>query len=107
MDINGINVADPNRSFTDNEWTRLGTNGGRDYVNQQRLNINGRGRGADGRGGVRGGNDQNISVADVNQNTTHSTGTDKIHGQNQDTGLDGDRGGRNGGRFGHGAYQNY
>ena len=60
-----------------------------------------------GRGGGRGGNDRNIGVADVDQNTTQSTGTEKIHGQNQDTGCGGDRGGRNGGRFGRGAYQHH
>ena len=72
----------------------------RAYVTQQHLHINGRGGGC-------GGNDRNISVADVDKNTTHSTGTEKIHGKNQDTGRGGDRGGRNGGRFGRGAYQNY
>ena len=60
-----------------------------------------------GRGGGRGGNDRNISVAGVDQNTTQSTGTEKIRCQNQDTGRDGDRCGRNGGCFGHGAYQHY
>ena len=107
MEINGINVTDPTQSFTDDEWTWLGPNWGRAYVTYQRLHINGRGRGANGRGGVRGGNDQNMSVADVDQNTTHSTGTEKIHGQNQGTGRIGDRNGRNGGCFGRGAYQHY
>ena len=106
-EINGINVANPTRSFTDDEWTQLRPNGGRDYVTQQRLHINGRGCGANGRGGGRGGNDRNISVADVYQNTIKSTGTEKIHGQNQDTGRGRDRGGRNGGRFGRGAYHRY
>ena len=46
--INGINVSDPNRSLTINECTRLGPIGGRAYVTQQCLHINGRGRGADG-----------------------------------------------------------
>ena len=76
-------------------------------VTQQRLHINGQGRGADGRGGGRGGNDRNISVADVDQNTTQSTGTEKIHGKNQDTGRYGDRSGHNGGRFCSDAYQHY
>ena len=106
-EINGINVADPTRSFTDYEWTRLGPNGGRAYFTQQRLQINGRGHGADGRGGGLGGTDRNIGVADVNQNTTQSTGNEKNHGQNQDTGRGRDRGGLNGGRFGCGAYQHY
>ena len=106
-EINGINVADPTPSFTDDEWTQLGPNGGRAYVTQQRLHINVRGRGANGRGGVRGGTDRHISVADFDQNTTQATGTEKNHGQNQDTGSGGDRSGRNGGRFGRGAYQRY
>ena len=100
-------MASPTRSFTDDEWTCLGPNGGRAYVTQQRLHINGQGRGADGRGGGGGGNDRNISVANADQNTTHSTGTEKIHGQNQGTGCGRDCGGRNGGRFGPGAYQHY
>ena len=107
MDTNVINFSDPTRSFTDDEWTRLGLNGGRAYFTKQRLHINGRGRGADGQGGGRGETDQNISVADVGQNKTHSTGTEKNHGQNQDTGRGEDRGGRNGGRFGRGAYHRY
>ena len=106
-EINGINIADLTRSFTYDEYTRLGTNGGRAYVTQQRLHINGQGRGADGRGGGCGGNNLNISVANVDHNTTQSTGTEKIHGQNQDTGRRGDLGGHNGGRFGCGAYQHY
>ena len=80
--INGINVANPTQSITDNEWIRLGPNGGRAYVTQQRLHINGQGRGADGQGEGRGGTDQNISVANVDQNTTQSTRTEKNHGQN-------------------------
>ena len=106
-ETNGINVADPTQSFTDNEWTLLGPNGGRAYVTQQRLHINGRVRRADGRGGGRGGNDRNISVADVNHNTTQSTETEKNHGHNQDTVRGGDRGGCNGEIFGRGTYHQY
>ena len=108
-EINGINVVDPTRSFTDDEWTRLGPNGGRAYVTQERLHINGRGRGADGRGGGRGGSDRKVSAADVDQNTTQNTGTDGQDNQtqNQDAGRGGDRGGRNGVRFGRSAYNHY
>ena len=106
-EINGINVDDPTRSFTDDEWTRLGPNGGRAYVTQQRLHITVRGRGSNGLVGVRGGTYRHISFDDVDQNTTQSTGTEKNHGQNQDTGRGGDNGGRNGGRLGRGTYQRY
>jgi hypothetical protein len=51
--INGIDVSDPNRSFTAQEWEALGPNNGRSIVLQMRERLNGRGN-RDGRGRGRG-----------------------------------------------------
>ena len=47
--INGIDVTDPNRNFTAQEWEALAPNGGRTIVLQMRECANGRG-GRDGHG---------------------------------------------------------
>ena len=89
--INGIDVSDPTRSFTDEEWDALRPNGGLVYVHQQRERIHGRGPGQ-GRGRGQGG--RNISSLETE---THDTSENPRNDTN-------DRGGRNGGRFGRGAY---
>jgi hypothetical protein len=65
-DINGINVLDPNRSFTAQEWEALGPNGGQTTVMQMRGRLSGRGgRENSGRGrGARGAgtNERNVSA---------------------------------------------
>ena len=98
--INGIDVSDPNRSFTPQEWNTLGS--GRSLVLQMRENRQGRGsgRGRDQAGRGRGNdNERNVSAVDSNdtpnqdESTTTPTSTT-------------DRGGRNGRGFGRGAYSN-
>ena len=73
------------------------------------MHINGRGCGADGQGGGRGGSERNVGAADVDQNGAHAiVARDHAnHGQNWDAGRGGDSGGRNGGKFGRGSYQRY
>ena len=71
--INGVDVLDPTRAFTDDEWSRLAYNGGQQYVYQARDRMNGRGRGGrggrDGRGGNRdGGRGRNVGAAGSDRN---------------------------------------
>ena len=51
--INGIDMSDPNRSFSAQEWEALGPNNGRNIVLQMRERANGQGH-QDGRGRGRG-----------------------------------------------------
>jgi len=98
--INGVDVADPTRSFTNEEWEQLAWNGGRQYVNQARERMNGRGRG--GRGGRWNGGGRNASGA-ASDRTQEETDTN-TNDQNQGNG-NGDRGAQHGRGFGRGAYR--
>ena len=49
--INGIDVSDPTRSFTNDEWSKLARNGGQAFVMQARERMAGRGGRAGGRDG--------------------------------------------------------
>ena len=99
--IIGIDVSDPNRNFTANEWEALGTNNGRATVLQLRVcnytqgNRDGHGR---TRGRGRGNSTRNVSATGVDE-ANH----DDEPGENNGT-RSSDRGGRNGRGFGHGAY---
>jgi hypothetical protein len=98
--INGVDVSDPTRAFTDDEWNRLSYNGGQQYVYQARDRMAGRGRG--GRGNCDGGRGRSVGAVDSASNeTVNSEGTtaDSSNSGN------GDRGARNGRGFGRGAYQ--
>jgi len=104
--INGVDVSDPTRGFTEEEWGRLAWNGGRQYVNQARERINNRGGrggrvGRDGRGGNRSyGGGHNVSSAGLERdNEQVQEGPDPQ--QNGNT----DRGAQHGRGFGRGAYQ--
>ncbi len=105
--INGVDVSDPTRAFTDDEWNRLSYNGGQQYVYQASDRMAGRGRGGhgnrDGRGGNRdGGRGRSVgAVGSASNETVNSEGTtaDSSNSGN------GDRGARNGRGFGRGAYQ--
>ena len=98
--INNIDVTDPNRNFTAQEWEALGPNNGRAIVLQMRERANSRnnrdGRGR-GRGRGRGGNERNIGAASVEEQARDEEGPPANNGN-------GDRGGRNGRGFGRGAY---
>jgi hypothetical protein len=103
--INGVDVSDPFRTFSGDEWEQLRHNGGRDYVNNARQrsgnhNRNLQGRGRDGHGGQRIVSEVETHRRQQNQDTDE-------HGNDneQDTPGAGDRGGRNGRGFGRGAYR--
>jgi hypothetical protein len=107
--INGVNVADPTCSFTNEEWEQLAWNGSRQYVTQapERMNGPGRGRGhghGRGRGGQGGrlnGGSHNASGAalDRNQGEMDTNGNEQTQG-----GGNGDRGAQHGRGFGRWAY---
>jgi len=100
--INGIDVSDPNRSFTAQEWEALGPNGGRTTVMQMRERLSGRG-GREGRGRGRG-----ARGTGTNERNVSATNTQQYEGEDQDadtsTITSSERGGRNGRGFGRGAY---
>ena len=95
--INGIDISNPTRNFTDQEWDALGPNGGRAIVQQMRDRVNGRGRGRGGRSGGRG-DDGNRNVGAVNRDEAQCE-------QNDDASQASERGSRNGNNFGRGRYQ--
>ena len=100
--MNGIDFSNPFRSFTDDEWERLGPNGGRAYVTQRRLAQQGRGqpgqgtdhsgRGAGGRGGQR-----NAAALQI-------PGQPEVEQLQADVSHSSERGAQNGRGFGRGAY---
>ena len=100
MTINGIDVSDPKRDFTGDEWGALGQNGGRAYVMQARSRINGRGGGR-GRGRGRGGRRVHFEERNIGA-VSHNVGNQQ--GREPSDGLNGDRSGRNRRGFGRGAY---
>jgi uncharacterized membrane protein YgcG len=97
--INGVDVADPTRSFTNEEWEQLAWNSGRQYGTQARERMSGCGRG--GQGGCSSGGSRNTSGAalDCNQRETDTNGNEQTQG-----GRNGDRGAQHGRGFGRGAY---
>ena len=84
--MNGVDVADVTRSFSEDDWHKLG-DAGRRYVNAERA----RNRGS--------GNDDNCNVSDVNTggagNNADNAGDDTATGS-----TNGNRGSQNGTRFG-------
>jgi hypothetical protein len=99
--INGVDVADPTCSFTNEEWEQLAWNGGCQYVTQAHERMNGRGRGRGGQGGRSNGGGCNASGAgsDRNQGEMDTNGNEQTQG-----GGNGDRGAQHGQGFGRGAY---
>ena len=110
--INGVDVLDPTRNFTADEWTSLGWNSGWAYIDQAREHMNriergGRGGGRDGgRGYVRGGGPLNVNELNSSNSGKHDEG--RHGGQGEGKGHrelnGGDKIGRNGTVFSHGAY---
>jgi hypothetical protein len=101
--INGIDVSDPNRNFTAQEWEALGPNNGRSIVLQMRERANGRGN-RGGRGPARGrgrDNERTVSAAGEGERERDVHFEDDA---NRDNGTRNERGGRNGRGFGRGAY---
>ena len=91
-DFNSIDISEPTCAFTNKEWTALGTGGGQTHITEQRMMINGRGRGRDAGKSGRG---RGIAAVE--------TGAEQKH-VNDSTGREG-RGGRNGVSFGRGGYR--
>jgi hypothetical protein len=89
--INGVDVAAPTCSFTNEEWEQLTWNGSHQYVTQARERMNGRGCG--GQGGRSSGGSHNASGAasDRNQGEMDTNGNEQIKG-----GGNGDRGAQHG-----------
>jgi hypothetical protein len=105
VQINGIDVSDPTRNFTTDEWERLGA--ARSYVTQQRSIANGRNSG--GRNAGRGNNtntnnQRNTSAANTTTNNDTTTGTVASDTQSQSNTTISERGSQNGRSFGRGAY---
>jgi hypothetical protein len=101
--INGIDVTDPTRNFTAEEWEALGPNNGRALVMQMRERSNNRG-GWTGHGRGRGrGNNSTRAERNVNAVTSDET-PDNETSTITDSARSNDRGGRNGRGFGRGAY---
>ena len=108
--INGVDVSDPTRAFTAQEWEALARDGGRAYVWQARERIAGRGRGRDGgRFGPGQQPGRNIAALGYYQPDPNQQQPPPAPAPAPDAagrGL-GDRGGRNGRGFGRGAYQQH
>jgi hypothetical protein len=106
ININGVNITDPNRSFSrKNKWDTLGPEGRttvlsmRDWT-QGRGGCNGGGRDGGGRGQVSfqdGENERTISTAIIEYNANAPPAT-------KDDDMVTDHRGRNGRGFGRGAY---
>ena len=110
--INGIDVSNPTRNFTADEWTSLGWNGEQVCVAKARERMNGIGYG--GRGGGHdvgreygcGGGLRNVNELNSNNSCGHDEGQQVGQGQGQGhRAVHGrDKGGRNGTGFGRGDY---
>ena len=101
--INGVDVSDPTRNFTQDEWNPLGPT--QNYVIQRHMEIHGRGnryQGQHARGGGRDGQRNIGAMGQAGDETGGASGgNDQQHGNG---GRQGERGGRNGRGFGRGAY---
>jgi len=101
---NNVDVTDPHRNFTSDEWERLGSM--RSYVLQLREG----GRGGRGRG-ERSQNDNNASrtassVAATNNNTNDTNNGNNVSTDQSVVSEITERGSQNGRSFGRGAYNN-
>jgi hypothetical protein len=101
---NNVDVTDPHRNFTSDEWERLGSM--RSYVLQQREG----GRGGRGRG-ERSQSDNNASrtassVAATNNNTNDTNNGNNVSTDQSVVSEITERGSQNGRSFGRGAYNN-
>ena len=104
--INGVNIADPNRSFTRTEWDTLGTNGRATVMSMRDRTHGSGGHERSGRNG--GGREATRSQDDANERNISSTEIVEYNAddaqRNQDDVTLTDRGSRNGRGFGRGAY---
>jgi hypothetical protein len=101
---NNVDVTDPHRNFTSDEWERLGSM--RSYVLQLREG----GRGGRGRG-ERSQSDNNASrtassVAETDNNTNDTNNGNNVSTDQSVVSEITERGSQNGRSFGHGVYNN-
>lgn len=113
--INGVNISDPNRNFSPDEWHRLGPEGrtqvlsarDRSYINRYG-NQGGRGQQGTPRnptgGRGRGNPGRHVSFVETDDNQNDTSQNDQQQHNDNNSGGRGDRGGRNGRGFGRGAY---
>lgn len=105
--MNNVDVTDPHRNFTSDEWDKLGS-GGRAYVLRLRdAPAGGRGGRDGGRGGGpgRGDGQRNASAASTATNTTNNDQATAQHGNDQSVVSEiTERGSQHGRNFGRGAY---
>ena len=103
--INGIDISNPTRNFTSQEWEALGP--GRALVMQMRNRANGQNNnnngGGRGRGRGRGHSDNNRNASATVSSVTFEDEVQEQDGT-QSEGTRNERGGRNGRGFGQGAY---
>jgi len=102
---NGINISDPTRSFSPQEWDQMGPVARR-MVTQERERINGGRGGNSGRG--RAGRGRAVSAINYSsQGSTAPASTitnDNSNSNNNNNSSNGERGAQNGAGFGRGAY---
>ena len=101
--VNGVDISDPNRRFSSDEWNRLGA--ARDLVHQSR-NTQGRGGGRSASGRSRAGDNTganrtpaNVAAVQAETQDGQSAITDSVVPD-----AASERGSQNGRRFGRGAY---
>ena len=118
--LNGLDVSDPTRSFTPDEWSMLQKGNHLSYITSLRNSGNrGRGRGRGGRYGNRGGRggrgsrgerNDSRNVSTVNSELTEEVGGDVLTAPSTGTGRGGrssQRGGRGGALFGGNRYEQH
>lgn len=99
--MNGIDVSDPMRNFTAQEWETLGP-ANRTLIMEMRNRTSGQGRGTGGRGQGRGRGDINGGRSANVSALTMDNESEQNDGHSETTRSE--RGGRNGRGFGRGAY---
>ena len=99
---NNVDITDPHRNFTSDEWERLGTM--RSYV----LQLRDGGRGGRGRGDRNQTNNTNRTVgsATATNNTNNDNATNNVPADQSVVSEITERGYQNGRSFGRGAYNN-
>lgn len=99
VQINGVDVSDPARNFTSDEWERLGN--ARAFITQQRSRSRRGGRGGYNRDNI---NQRNASASNVSETTAGNTTINQTDSQSQGNTTISERGSQNGRSFGRGAY---
>ena len=99
VQINGVDVSDPTRNFTPDEWERLGN--ARAFITQQRSRSGRGGLGVYNRDKI---SQRNASASHVSESTAGNTTINQTDSQSQGNTTISERGSQNGRSFGRGAY---